>query len=193
MIRRLYDWTLALASRPNAMAMLAVIAFIESSVFPIPPDVMLLPMVLAAREKAWSIAAVATIASVAGGIAGYAIGFYGFEAIGRPLLELYGYGENFSAFQDMYAEWGAWIVFGAGLTPFPFKVITVASGALALDPVIFIVASIAARGLRFFAEAALLWKFGPPIREFVERRLELFATIAFVLLIGGFAAVSLLG
>jgi len=192
-IRRLYDWTLALASRPNAMAMLAVIAFIESSVFPIPPDVMLLPMVLAAREKAWRIAAVATIASVAGGIAGYAIGFYGFEAIGRPLLELYGYGENFSAFQDMYAEWGAWIVFGAGLTPFPFKVITVASGALALDPVIFIVASIAARGLRFFAEAALLWKFGPPIREFVERRLELFATIAFVLLIGGFAAVSLLG
>lgn len=193
MIRRMYDWTLALAARPNAMTMLAVIAFIESSVFPIPPDVMLLPMVLAAREKAWRIAGVATLASVAGGLAGYAIGYYGFEGIGRPLLEFYGYGENVAEFREQYGQWGAWIVFGAGLTPFPFKVITVASGALALDPVVFVIASIAARGLRFYAEAALLWKFGPPIKDFVEKRLELVATLAFILLIGGFAAVSLLG
>jgi membrane protein YqaA with SNARE-associated domain len=192
-IRRMYDWTLALAARPNAMTMLAVIAFIESSVFPIPPDVMLLPMVLAAREKAWRIAGVATLASVAGGLAGYAIGYYGFEGIGRPLLEFYGYGENVAEFREQYGQWGAWIVFGAGLTPFPFKVITVASGALALDPVVFVIASIAARGLRFYAEAALLWKFGPPIKDFVEKRLELVATLAFILLIGGFAAVSLLG
>ncbi len=193
MIRRLYDWTLTLAARRDAMTMLAIIAFIESSVFPIPPDVMLLPMVLAAREKAWRIATVATLASVAGGIAGYAIGYLGFETVGKPLLSFYGYGDNFTAFQELYAEWGAWIVFGAGLTPFPFKVITIASGALALNPVVFVLAALAARGLRFYVEAALLWKFGPPIKDFVEKRLEIVATVAFLLLVGGFAAVALVG
>ncbi len=193
MIRRLYDWTLALAARRNAMALLAVIAFIESSIFPIPPDVMLLPMVLAAREKAWKIAAVATAASVAGGVAGYAIGALAFDAVGQPLLDFYGYSDTFAEFQTLYDGWGAWIVFGAGLTPFPFKVITIASGALALDPVVFIAASVAARGMRFFLEAALLWKFGPPIREFVEQRLGLFAALAFLLLVGGFAAVKMVG
>jgi membrane protein YqaA with SNARE-associated domain len=192
-IRRLYDWTLALAARRNAMALLAVIAFIESSIFPIPPDVMLLPMVLAAREKAWKIAAVATAASVAGGVAGYAIGALAFDAVGQPLLDFYGYSDTFAEFQTLYDGWGAWIVFGAGLTPFPFKVITIASGALALDPVVFIAASVAARGMRFFLEAALLWKFGPPIREFVEQRLGLFAALAFLLLVGGFAAVKMVG
>lgn len=193
MIRKLYDWTLSLAARPDAMWLLAIVAFIESSIFPVPPDVMILPMILAARSQAWRIAGIATIASVAGGFAGYAIGFWLFDLVGQPLLDLYGYAENFAEFQGMYSEWGAWIVFGAGLTPFPFKVITIASGAVALDPVVFGIAAFLARGLRFYIEAALLWKFGPPIRDIVEKRLGLFATLGFVLLVGGFAAIKLIG
>lgn len=193
MIRRLYDWTLDLASRPNAIWLLALVAFIESSFFPIPPDVMLLPMILAAPDQAWRYAGIATIASVLGGFAGYAIGLFLFDIIGQPLLNFYGYTENFAEFQGLYSEWGAWIVFGAGITPFPFKVITIASGVVALDPVVFGVAAVLARGLRFYLEAALLWKFGPPIRTIVEKRLGLFATLGFILLIGGFAAIKWIG
>jgi membrane protein YqaA with SNARE-associated domain len=192
-IRGLYDWTLSLAGRKNALAFLGVVAFLESSIFPIPPDVLILPMVLASREKAWKIAAVATGASVLGGIAGYAIGMFLFEAIGQTLLSLYGYSEQFTEFQSLYSEWGAWIVFGAGLTPFPFKVITIASGAAALDPIVFIVAASLARGLRFFLVAALLWKFGPPIKSFIEKRLGLVTMITFILLIGGFVALRFVG
>ena len=193
MIRRLYDWTLALAARPDALWLLAIIAFIESSIFPIPPDVMILPMVLAVRTQAWRIAAVATTASVLGGFVGYAIGMFLYDTVGQPLLIFYGYAENFVNFQSLYAEWGAWIVFGAGLTPFPFKVITIASGVVALDPVVFGIAALLARGIRFYLEAALLWKFGPPIRIFVERRLGIVATIALLLLIVGFVALRWFG
>jgi membrane protein YqaA with SNARE-associated domain len=193
LIRRLYDWTLALAARPDALWLLAIIAFIESSVFPIPPDVIILPMILAARTQAWRIAAVATTASVLGGFVGYAIGMFLYDTVGQPLLIFYGYTENFVNFQSLYAEWGAWIVFGAGLTPFPFKVITIASGVVALDPVVFGIAALLARGIRFYLEAALLWKFGPPIRIFVERRLGIVAAIASLLLILGFAALRWFG
>lgn len=193
MIRKLYDWTLSLAARPDALILLAIVAFLESSIFPIPPDVMILPMILAARHNAWRIAGVATIASVVGGFAGYAVGMFLFDSVGQPLIELYGYAENFSEFQGLYQEWGAWIVFGAGLTPFPFKVITIASGAVALDPVVFGIAAVLARGLRFYVEAALLWKFGPPIKTFVEDRLGLMTAIAFFLLIGGFVALRWVG
>lgn len=150
-------------------------------------------MVLASREKAWKIAAVATGASVLGGIAGYAIGMFLFEAMGQTLLSFYGYSEQFTEFQSLYSEWGAWIVFGAGLTPFPFKVITIASGAAALDPIVFIVAASLARGLRFFLVAALLWKFGPPIKSFIEKRLGLVTMITFILLTGGFVALRFVG
>ncbi len=193
MIRRLYDWTLALAARPNALWLLAFITFIESSIFPIPPDVMILPMILAARTQAWRIAGIATLASVLGGFAGYAIGFFIFDAVGQPLLEFYGYGENFAQFKTLYSEWGVWIVIGAGLTPFPFKVITIASGVVALDPVVFGIAVLLSRGFRFYVEAALLWKFGPPIRTFVEKRLGLLSLITFLLVIGGFAAIRWVG
>ena len=193
MIRRLYDWTLSLAGRQDALLILAVVAFLESSIFPIPPDVMIVPMVLAARHNAWRIAAVATGASVAGGIAGYMIGRFLFETLGQPLVSFYGYSENFNQFQALYADWGTWIVFGAGLTPFPFKVITIASVAVALDPMVFIIAATLARGLRFYLEAALLWKYGPSIKSFIENRLGLVTAIAFLLLIGGFAAVKLVG
>ncbi len=186
MLRSTYDWVMGLAARKDAIWVLAAIAFIESSVFPIPPDVLLIPMVLAARDNAWRYAAVCTIASVLGGMLGYAIGMFLFEAAGQPLLELYGYAAKFDEFRGRYNEWGAWIVFIAGLTPFPYKVITIASGVAELDFAVFTVASVLARGLRFFIVAALLWWLGPPVREFIEKRLGLMTIVFCVLLLGGF-------
>ncbi|KAA5604180.1 DedA family protein [Roseospira marina] len=192
MLRGLYDWAMRLAESRHALWALALISFIESSVFPIPPDLLLIPMVLARRERAWLIAGVCTLASVVGGFAGYAIGYFLFEAIGQPVLAFYGYLDRFADFQGMYNEWGAWIVAGAGVTPFPYKVITIASGVTQLDPWVFGLASVVSRGLRFFIVAALLWKWGPPMRVFIERRLGLLATLAFGLLLGGFLALKLL-
>lgn len=186
MLRGLYDWTMRLAARRDAVWVLAAIAFIESSVFPIPPDVLLIPMVLAARDRAWRYAAVCTIASVLGGMLGYAIGAGLYETVGRPILEFYGYAEKFSHFTAQYNEYGAWIVFIAGVTPFPYKVITIASGVTDLDLATFTVASILSRGLRFFIVAALLYWIGPPIRDFIERRLGLVFSLFCVLLVGGF-------
>jgi membrane protein YqaA with SNARE-associated domain len=188
----LYDWTMAQAAAPYALWMLALIAFVESSVFPIPPDVLLIPMVLAMRDRAWLIAGVCTLASVAGGFLGYAIGALLFETIGRAILEFYGYVEQFAEFQASYNRWGAWIVFFAGLTPFPYKVITIASGVTGLDLVTFGIASIFGRGMRFFAVAALLWWFGPPIKRFIDRNLGWLTVAFFVLLFGGFLTVKLL-
>lgn len=192
MLRRLYDWTMAQAVTPHAMFTLALVAFVESSVFPIPPDVLIIPMVLAARANAWRIAIVCTVASVIGGFAGYGIGMFLFDQVAEPILRFYGYMDKFAAFRELYNHWGAWIVFGAGITPFPYKVITIASGITALDPLVFGVASVLARGLRFFFIAWLLWKFGTPIRAFIEAHLGKLATIFFVLLIGGFIALKFL-
>ena len=189
MLQGLYQRIMDLAARKNAMWVLAGVSFIESSIFPIPPDVLLIPMVLANRARAWAIAAVCTVSSVIGGLAGYAIGLFLFEAVGRPVLELYGMMARFAEFQGMYNEWGAWIVFGAGLTPFPYKVITIASGVTQLDLMTFVVASVLSRGIRFYVEAGLLYWFGPPVRAFIEARLALVTTLAFVLLLGGFVLV----
>ncbi len=186
MLRALYDWTMRLAATKHATAALAFISTIESSVFPIPPDVLLIPMVLAKRAKAWWYALVATVSSVIGGLIGYALGALLFEAVAKPILSFYGYLEQFDHFAEYYNSWGAWAVLVAGVTPFPFKVITIASGATQLSLVVFIVASVVARGLRFFLVAGLLYWFGPPIRDFIEARLGLVTTIFFVLLIGGF-------
>ena len=191
-LQRTYDWTIQLAGHRHALLTLAAIAFIESSIFPIPPDVLLLPMVLAARDRAWLIAAVATVASVMGGLAGYGIGYFLFEEVGKPLLDFYGYLEKFEVFRGYYLEWGAWIVAGAGLTPFPYKVITIASGVVSLDLTTFTIASVLSRGARFFFVAALLWYFGPPIRAFIENNLALVTTVFFVLLLGGFIVARLL-
>ncbi len=192
MLRRLYDWTLSLAGHRHALPALAVVAFVESSIFPIPPDVLLLPMVLAAREKAWRIALVATLASVAGGLLGYGIGALLYDTLGQPLLAFYGYEARFAEFQARYAEWGAWIVAFFGFTPFPYKVITIASGAADLDLWVFMTASTLSRGARFFLVAALLWHFGPAIRAFVERYLAPLTLLFFILLLGGFVAVKYL-
>lgn len=186
MLRRLYDWTMSLASRPNAVWALAAVAFVESSVFPIPPDILLIPMVLAARNRAWRYAAICTIASVLGGMLGYAIGAGLYESVGKPILEFYGYAEKFADFTVRYNEYGGWIVFIAGTTPFPYKVITIASGVADLDLFTFTGASVLARGLRFFIVAGLLYWFGPPIRDFIEKRLGLVFVVFCILLIGGF-------
>ncbi len=181
-----------LAGHRHALWVLAAVAFIESSVFPIPPDVMIIPMVLAARARAWRIALVATVASVAGGLLGYAIGAGLYETLGRPILEFYGQMDKFESFQARYNEWGAWIVAGAGFTPFPYKVITIASGVADLDLTVFTVASALSRGARFALEVGLLWWFGPPIRVFIERNLPALTIAFFVLLFGGFLAVRYL-
>jgi len=192
MIRGLYDWTLSLAQSRHALWALAIIAFVESSVFPIPPDILMIPMILAAPSRAWLIAGVALVASVLGGMLGYYIGYGLFESVGRPVLEFYGKDAYFAEFSARYNEWGAWAVLIAGVTPFPYKVITILSGTTQLSLPVFIAASIIARGLRFFVLAALLWKFGDPIRDFIERRLGLMFTLFVVILLGGFLAVRYL-
>ena len=192
MIRKLYDWTLSLAGHPRAHWALAIIAFVESSFFPIPPDVLMIPMIIAAPTRAFRIAAVATVASVLGGLFGYAIGALLFETVGQPILDFYGKADAFDSFATRYNDWGAWAVLIAGVTPFPFKVITIASGATGLSLPVFILSAILARALRFFVVAALLWKFGPPIRDFIEKRLGLMFAIFCVLLIGGFYLVMYL-
>ena len=188
--RKIYDYTLDLAARKNALAWLFAISFIESSFFPIPPDIMIIPMVLAIPNKAYKIAAVALLASVLGGYLGYAIGVFGFEVIAKPLLEFYGYMDNFHKFENYYHEYGAWIVFGAGITPFPYKIITIASGVVRLDLVIFTIASILARGLRFYIIAWLLKRFGEPMKTFIEKNLNILSILFLLLLIGGFAIIK---
>jgi membrane protein YqaA with SNARE-associated domain len=191
-LRRLYDWTMGLAGHRHALWVLAAIAFIESSVFPVPPDVLIIPMVLAARARAWRIALVASVASVLGGGLGYLIGAALFETLGQPLLEFYGMMGSFQEFQQAYQDSGFLIVFGAGFSPFPYKVITIASGVAGLDPVTFMAASAVSRTARFFLVAALLWKFGPPIRVFIEKYLPYLAGAFVILLIGGFVALRYL-
>ncbi|MDB2407061.1 DedA family protein [Jannaschia sp.] len=192
MIRALYDWTLALASHPRALWALALVSFAESSVFPIPPDVMLLPMILATPHRAFLIAFVCTAASVAGALLGYAIGAFAFDALGAPMLTALGKADSFADFTQTYNEHGAWVVAIAAFTPLPFKVVTILSGATGMSVPVFLVTSVFARAARFFIVATLLWKFGPPIREFIEKRLGLVFTLFVVLLVGSFAALRLL-
>ena len=192
MIKKLYDWTISLAESRHALWALAFVAFVESSVFPIPPDILMIPMIIAAPHRAFLIAGIALVSSVLGGALGYMIGWGAFETIGRPVLEFYGKDAYFEDFATRYNEWGAWAVLVAGVTPFPYKVITIMSGVTQLNLGVFMVASVIARGLRFFIVAALLWKFGAPIRDFIERRLGLMFTLFVVLLAGGFYVVKYL-
>ncbi|QBF31655.1 YqaA family protein [Thalassococcus sp. S3] len=192
MIRALYDRTLALAEHPQALWWLAFIAFLESSVFPIPPDVLMIPMILARPSRAWLIAGVALIASVLGGLLGYAIGALAYESVGHPILSALGKADAMLAFNARFNDFGFWAVLTAGITPFPYKVITIMSGWTGMPLATFVATSILARGLRFFIVAGLLWRFGSPIRDFIERRLGLMFTLFVALLIGGFAVLRLL-
>jgi membrane protein YqaA with SNARE-associated domain len=191
-MRRMYDWMMGMAGSPRAPWALAVVSFIESSFFPIPPDVMLIPMVLSNRQKAWWYATVATIASVLGGLLGYAIGYFFYEAIGMPILKFYGREHALDTFITFVHEYGVEAVIIKGMTPIPFKVVTIAAGVAKMDLLAFIGASIIARAMRFYLVAALLYFFGQPIREFIERRLTLVTTVFVVVLVSGFVAVKYL-
>jgi membrane protein YqaA with SNARE-associated domain len=190
MLRRAYDWAMRTAAHKHAEWALAGVSFVESSVFPIPPDVILMPMVLADRSKAWRYAAIATISSVIGGFLGYAIGYFLFEAVGQPILEFYHVMDKYDSLKHSFDEWGAWIIIAKGWTPIPYKFLTITSGALQFDLLAFTIASVVSRGMRFFLVAGLLWAFGPPIRAFVEKRLTLVTTLFVVILIGGFVAIK---
>jgi membrane protein YqaA with SNARE-associated domain len=192
MIRRLYNWTLSLAHSPYALWALAAVAFIESSVFPIPPDLLMIPMIIAAPRRAFVIAGVATVASVLGGLLGYGIGMFAFDSLGQPILQALGKAHSMEEFSMRFNDMGFWAVLVAGITPFPYKVITIMSGWTAMPLGTFIATSILARALRFFIIAALLWKFGAPIRTFIENRLGLVFTVCCLVLVGGFVLVRYL-
>ena len=188
-MRRLYDWTMRLAAHRRALPALAAVSFIESSIFPIPPDVLLIPMCLADRRRSLWIATVCTTASVAGGFLGYAIGYFLFESVGRAVLEFYRAMDQFDQFQQAFLEYGWWIIVIKGATPIPYKLITIAAGVAGFPLLAFAIASMISRGVRFFLVAGLLWWFGEPIRLFVERHLTLVTTVFAVLLVGGFVVV----
>lgn len=192
MLKSLYEWTLTLAAHPRALWALAFVAFIEASVFPIPPDVLMVAMIIATPSRAFLIAGVAVLASVAGGLAGYAIGAFAFETIGRPVLEALGKGDAVAGFNTRFNDLGFWSVLVAGVTPFPFKVITIMSGWTGLPLATFLLTAIVARSLRFFFVAALLWRFGAPIRDFIERWLGVLSVLFVLLLFLGFASVRYL-
>ena len=191
MIQRLYDWTLSLAEHRHALWVLALVAFLESSMFPIPPDIIMIPMIIARPNRAFVIAGVALVASVLGGLLGYAIGALAYDALGAPILQALGKGDAMEEFATRFNDLGFWAVLAAGVTPFPYKVITIMSGWTAMPLSTFVVTSILARGLRFFLVALLLWKFGAPVRDFIEKRLPLMFTLFVLILIAGFFAIKL--
>lgn len=190
MLRRLYDRTLAYAEHRRALWALALVAFLESSVFPIPPDALMIPMILARPSRAWVVAGVALAASVLGGLLGYAIGALAWDSLGRPILEAMGKAQAMEAFNATFNEYGFWAVLVAGVTPFPYKVITIMSGWTGMPVGVFVATSVLARSIRFFAVAALLRRFGAPIRGFIEGRLGVVFTVFVLLLIGGFVLID---
>ena len=186
MLRKIYDWCIDAAHKPYALWVLGMVSFAESSFFPVPPDVMLIPMSLARPERAWFYAALCTATSVAGGIVGYAIGALLYDSVGHWLIQLYGYGDKVEAFRAGYAQWGAWIILLKGLTPIPYKLVTITSGFAGYDIWLFILFSIIARGGRFFIVAIVLNRWGVTIREQIEKRLTMWVSIGAALLVLGF-------
>jgi membrane protein YqaA with SNARE-associated domain len=190
MFKRLYHWTLSLAEKPKATYALAAVSFAESSFFPIPPDVLLAPMALAKPQKAWFYAAVCTVASVLGGIAGYAIGYLLYETVGLFLIKLYGYGDKVEALRVFYGEWGWAFILVKGLTPIPYKLVTIVSGLLEYNLFLFILLSAITRGARFFLLAAALNAWGDRIRALLDRHFGLFLGLILVFVVGGFWAAA---
>lgn len=186
MLRRLYDWTLSLAAGPRAEPALYAVAFAESSFFPLPPDVLSVPMTVARPDRAYRYAWFCGLASTLGGLLGYAIGALLYESVGLWIIQLYGYGDKMDAFRDAYAHYGAWIILLKGLTPIPYKLVTITSGFAGYDLLTFVGLSLVSRSLRFLAVAWLLRRYGEPVREFVEKRLEITAILLLVVVVGGF-------
>jgi membrane protein YqaA with SNARE-associated domain len=192
MFRKLYDWTFRLAGHRHAIGWLALISFAESSFFPIPPDVVVIPMVLARRDRAWTIAAVVTVSSVLGGMAGYAIGYFLWESVGRALADLYGMTARVEALRATFNDYGAWFILAKGLTPIPFKLVTIASGLAHFNFGLFVLCAAVTRGARFFLIAGLLKRYGAPMQTFIEKRLALVGWAFLAVIAGGFALVFLL-
>jgi membrane protein YqaA with SNARE-associated domain len=189
MLRRLYDWCIASADKPYAVWVLGIVSFAESSFFPVPPDIMLIPMSLAQPRKAWLFAGVCTITSVAGGVLGYAIGALLYDSIGGWIIQLYGYGNKVEVFRAQYAEYGSWIILLKGFTPIPYKLVTITSGFAGYSLLLFVLFSIITRGARFYLLAFLLNRYGPAAREIIEKRLGFWVTIGAVVLVLGFVLV----
>ncbi len=189
-IRTMYDWTLRISAHRHATWGLAGVSFAESSFFPIPPDVVLIPMCIADRQKAFFYATICTISSVLGGLFGYAIGYFLFDTIGQKIIDFYHYQDAFDNLKQKYAEWGMWLIIGKGLTPIPYKIVTITSGVLKFSIPVFIFSSIIARSIRFYLVAWLIWKFGSPIQYFIEKYLTPLAFLFLILLIGGFVVLK---
>ena len=192
MLKQTYDWLMRLSASKNAPTALAAVSFAESSFFPIPPDVMLVPMVLANRDKAWWYATIATVSSVIGGVAGYAIGYFLLETVGKPILAFYGKTQGLEEFRQLFEQYGFWILLTKGMTPIPYKVLTIAAGVAHMNLATFVGASVVARSMRFFLVAGLLYFFGEPIRDFIEKRLILVTTVVVVSIIAGFVILKYL-
>ena len=192
MLRRFYDNVLALAASRYAPWWLAVISFSESSFFPIPPDALLIPMCLARPDRAWRLALICTVSSVVGGAFGYLIGYALFEVLAAAVIQFYHYEAAFERFRAMYAEYGLWVILVKGFTPIPYNIVTIASGAADFNFVVFMLASLATRGARFFLVAGLIRAYGEPVRGFIERRLTLVTTLGVVGIVGGFLLLKLL-
>jgi membrane protein YqaA with SNARE-associated domain len=188
MLRRLYDWCIAAADKPYATWLMGLVSFVESSFFPIPPDVMLIPMSLARPERAWFYATVCTLTSVAGGVLGYFIGAVLYDSVGAWLIHLYGYGNKVEAFREAYAQWGTWIILIKGVTPIPYKIVTIASGFAGYNFFLFVVLSLVARGMRFYLLAFLLNRYGDQARVILEERLGFWVTLGAVVLVAGIVA-----
>lgn len=189
MLRRLYDWCIAAAGKPYASWIMGSISFAESSFFPIPPDTMLVPMSLARPDRAFAYALLCTWTSVAGGVLGYVIGAFLYNSVGHWLIELYGYGDKVEAFRETYAKYGAWIILLKGLTPIPYKIVTITSGFAGYDILLFILFSIIARGGRFFIVAVLLNRYGLWVRQTLEERLGMWVAVGAGVLVFGFIVV----
>jgi membrane protein YqaA with SNARE-associated domain len=190
MLRRLYDYFIAAAGKRHALWTMGAISFAESSFFPVPPDIMLIPMALARPDRAWIYATVCTLTSVAGGVVGYMIGAVLYDSLGQWLIQLYGYGDKVESFRAAYAEYGAWIILLKGLTPIPYKVVTITSGFAAYNLWLFILFSIIARGIRFYVLAFLLNRYGARARHIIEERLGLWVTVGAVIVVGGFVILA---
>ena len=188
MIRRLYDWCVNAAGRPYATWLMGFISFIESSFFPIPPDTMLIPMSLARPDRAWFYAHVCTLTSVAGGVLGYFIGAVLYDSVGGWLIALYGYGDKVEAFREAYAAWGTWIILIKGVTPIPYKIVTITSGFAGYSFPMFVLLSFVARGMRFYLLAFLLHRYGPRARVIIEERLTFWVTLSAIVLVIGIVA-----
>jgi len=188
MLRRIYDWCVAAAGRPYATWLMGLISFVESSFFPIPPDAMLVPMSLARPDRAWFFAHVCTVASVAGGVLGYYIGAALYDSVGAWLISLYGYGDKVDAFRHAYAQWGTWIILIKGVTPIPYKIVTITSGFAGYPLLTFIMLSFVARGMRFYLLAFLLNRFGPQARIIIEERLGFWVAVSGIVLVVGIVA-----